>query len=169
MDIFMTGANGFVGLNIVNALIAAGHRVTAYVRAGSNISFLEPFGVRIVRGSLDDVAAVTAAMRGAQAVIHTAGNTSCNRRDLPALIAANVHGTQNVVTAAITNGVSRIVYTSTTSTIGAPAGAQPADETTPLRGFRARSPYAITKQRAEEIVRSAPERTISSARCLVIA
>jgi dihydroflavonol-4-reductase len=166
MDVFMTGANGFVGLNIVTALVAVGHRVTAYVRAGSNTSFLEPFGVHIVRGSLDDVAAVTAAMRGAQVVIHTAGNTSCNRRDLPALMAANVHGTQNVVDAAIANGVPRIVYTSTTSTIGATAGGdQPADETTPLRGFRARSPYAITKQRAEEIVLSAPPRGVD---CIIL-
>lgn len=166
MEVFMTGANGFVGLNIVGALVEAGHRVTAYLRASSNISFLEPFGVRIVRGPLDDAAAVTAAMRGAQAVIHTAGNTSCNRRDMPALVAANVHGTQNVVDAAIANRVSRIVYTSTTLTIGATSGAsQPSDETTPLRGFRARSPYAITKRRAEEIVLSAPGRGVE---CVIL-
>jgi dihydroflavonol-4-reductase len=164
MNVFMTGANGFVGLNIVNALVAAGHRVTAYVRAGSNISHLEPFGVQIVRGSLDDVASVTASMRGAEAVIHTAGNTSCNWRDMPALTAANVQGTQNVVDAAITNGVSRIVYTSTTSTTGTVAG-RPADETTPLRGFRSRSPYGITKRRAEEIVLSAMGRGVE---CIIL-
>jgi dihydroflavonol-4-reductase len=163
---FMTGANGFVGLNIVGALVAAGHRVTAYVRAGAKTSFLEPFGVQIVRGSLNDLAAVTAAMRGAQAVIHTAGNTSCNKRDMPALIAANVDGTKSVVGAAIANGVSRIVYTSTTSTIGATSGAgQPAVETTPLRGFRARSPYAITKRQAEELVLSA---TRSGVECVIL-
>src|SRR5258706_16358075 len=105
-------------LTIAGALAAGGHRVTAYVRAGSNTSFLEPFGVRIVRGPLDDAAAVTAAMRGADAVIHTAGNTSCNRRDLLALLATNVQGTQNVVDAAGANRVPRIVYPSTTSTIG---------------------------------------------------
>jgi dihydroflavonol-4-reductase len=162
MNVFITGANGFVGLNIVSALVGAGHRVTACVRAASNTTFLEPFGVRIVRCSLDDPAALTAAMRGAQAVIHTAGNTSCNRRDLPALIAANVHGTRNVVDAAVASGVSRIVYTSTTSTIGATADAWPADETTPLRGFRARSPYAITKRGAEEIVLAARERGVDA-------
>lgn len=162
----MTGANGFVGLNVVSALVEAGHRVTAYVRAGSNTKFLEPFGVNVVRGSLDDAAAVTAAMRGAQAVIHTAGNTSANHRDMPALIAANVNGTQSVVDAAVTNRLSRIVYTSTTSTIGATNDAsKPADETTPLRGFRSRSPYAITKQRAEEIVQSARGRGVE---CIIL-
>ena len=164
MNIFMTGANGFVGLNIVAALVAARHHVTAYVRASSNTAYLEPFGVRIVRGSLDNVGAVTAAMRGAQAVIHTAGNTSCNWRDRPALIEANVHGTQNVVDAAVANAVSRIVYTSTTSTIGAD-GDRPADETTPLCGFRARSPYAITKQRAEQIILAAARRGVE---CIIL-
>ena len=166
MKVFITGANGFVGLNIVAALVARRHDVTAYVRDGSNTAFLEPFGVRIVRGSLDDTVAVEAAMCGAQAVIHTAGNTSCNQRDLPALIAANVRGTQSVVDAAVFNGVARIVYTSTTSTIGTnsgPVGAlRPADENTPLDGFRARSPYALTKQRAEQIVLSAVQRGVES-------
>ena len=163
MHVFMTGANGFVGLNIVSALVAAGHRVTACARAGSNTSFLEPFGVRIVRGPLNSAAALAAVMDGAQAVIHTAGNTSCNRRDLPALLEANVQMTRSVVDAAVATGVSRIVYTSTTSTIGATAGAdRPADETTPLAGFRARSPYAITKRRAEEIVLSAQQHGVDA-------
>lgn len=156
MHVFMTGANGFVGLNIVSALVEAGHSVTAYVRAGSNVKYLEPFGVDIVRGELTDAAAVAKAMSGAKAVIHTAGNTSCNRRDWPLLEEANVHGTQTVVRAAIANRVSRIVYTSTTSTVGAVEGeGHLANEDTRLTGFRARSPYAISKQMAEEALQDA--------------
>lgn len=153
MRVFMTGANGFVGLNVVSALAASGHSVTAMVRPKANTSYLEPFGVRIVRGELDDRETLSAAMEGADAVIHTAGNTSCNRKDLPALEAVNVRGTQNVVDAAIALGVRRLVYTSTTSTIGAHHGADRlADENTPLVGYRAKSPYGITKTRAERIV-----------------
>lgn len=153
MDVFMTGANGFVGLNIVAALAAAGHRVTALVRPGSNVSYLSAFPVRIVRGELSDRALVTEAMRGAQALIHTAGNTSCDKRDWALLEAVNVRGTRNVVEAAIANGVKRIVYTSTTSTIGATRGASHlANESMALTGFRARSPYGISKQMAEAIV-----------------
>jgi dihydroflavonol-4-reductase len=166
MDVFMTGANGFVGLNVVSALKAAGHRVTAFVRPGSNVSFLEPFGIRIVRGELGDAASLVAAMEGASAVIHTAGNTSCYMRDLPALLQVNVRGTQNVVNAAIANKVFRIVYTSTTSTIGAfDSATRSADEKTPLDGFRARSPYAITKRMAEETVIAAQERGVE---CVIL-
>jgi dihydroflavonol-4-reductase len=162
MNVFMTGANGFVGLNIVSALADAGHRVTAYVRPDARTDHLEPFGVSIVRGAPDDDAALRAAMQGARAVIHTAGNTSCQRRDLPLLVAANVELTRRVVDAAADSGAERIVYTSTTSTIGADASGQPANESTPLRGFRARSPYAQTKLQAERIVLDAQARGIEA-------
>ena len=156
MEVFMTGANGFVGLNVVSALKEAGHSVVAMVRPKANVAFLEPMGVRIVHGELDDLDGLSAAMRGADAVIHTAGNTSCNPRDLPALEAVNVQGTRNVVEAARRNGVKRLVYTSTTSTVGTLGDAgdpvRRADEGTPLTGYRAGSPYAITKGRAESIV-----------------
>lgn len=165
MNVFMTGANGFVGLNIVSALKAAGHRVTALVRPGSAVTYLEPFDVTIVRGSLGNPADVTAAMQGAEAVIHTAGSTSCYRRDLPMLNEVNVRGTQNVVAAALANRVRRIVYTSTTSTIGASNGKRPANEATPLSGFRARSPYAITKLLAEKAVLAAQARGVE---CVIL-
>ena len=109
----------------------------------------------------------TAAIRFASARISTAsaigsnasstrsstGNTSCKWSDLPALEAVNVRGTRNVVDAALERGVRRLVYTSTTSTVGAfdDAG-RTADESVPLTGYRARSPYAVTKQQAERIV-----------------
>ena len=163
MKVFITGGNGFVGLNVVAALVADGHEVTAIVRAGSNAKYLEPFGVRVVRGSLEDRGALIQAMRGAEAVIHTAGNTSCKWSDLPALEAVNVRGTRNVVDAALERGVRRLVYTSTTSTVGAfdDAG-RTADESVPLTGYRARSPYAVTKQQAERIVVEANARGLET-------
>lgn len=163
MDVFVTGGNGFVGLNVVSALVAAGHRVTAIVRPGSNTTYLEPFGTRIVRGGLHDADALAEAMDGADAVIHTAGNTSCDWRELAQLEAVNVVGTRNVVDAAIRVGARRLVYTSTTSTVGAHDDAsRTADESEPLTGYRARSPYAITKQRAERIVFAAQARGLEA-------
>lgn len=163
MKVFVTGGNGFVGLNIVSALVEAGHDVTAIVRAGSNTKYLEPFGTRIVRGELNDADTLAEAMRGAEAVIHTAGNTSCDWRDLPQLEAVNVIGTQHVVDAAIAVGARRLVFTSTTSTIGAYNDpTRRADESVPLVGFRARSPYGATKTKAEKIVAEAGARGLET-------
>ena len=153
MRVFMTGATGFVGLNIVRALLGAGHDVTSYQRPGARRQYLDRLPVRVVTGQLSDHAALCAALDGADAIIHTAGNTSCNWRDIEALEEANVDNTRAVLDAATVCGVRRLVYTSSTATIGSydPVPA-PADESVELRGFRARSPYARTKHRAESIL-----------------
>ncbi|WP_284209333.1 NAD-dependent epimerase/dehydratase family protein, partial [Chitiniphilus shinanonensis] len=156
MRVFLTGATGFVGLNIVQALLAAGHDVACLVRPQARRQYLERLPVALVPGRLDDAAGLAAALRGMDAVIHAAGDTSCLMRDLPRLTATNVEGTRAVLGAARRAGVRRLVYTSTTSTIGSTG--QPgmaADETMPLQPWRAASPYARTKLEAERLVRDA--------------
>jgi dihydroflavonol-4-reductase len=151
VKVFLTGATGFVGLNIVSALLAAGYEVHAYVRRSSRTTYLDRFPVHRHVGELSDPSALLEAMTGCRYVIHTAGNTSCDTRDMEALLATNVRSTENVIEAARCNGIKRIVFTSTTSTIGALDDPhQRHDETTPLTGFRSHSPYARTKQLAEQ-------------------
>ncbi|SLM64227.1 MULTISPECIES: NAD-dependent epimerase/dehydratase family protein [Dickeya] len=163
MKILITGANGFVGLNVVNALVAANHQVTAYVRASANVSFLEPLGVTLVRGELHDGPRLRAAMDGHEGVIHTAGNTSSKARDWPKLAAVNIDGTRAVIDTALACGVSRLVYTSTSSTIGAHNDpTAEATEATALSGFRAQNPYAKSKLQAEELVYRACDRGLSA-------
>lgn len=151
MKVLLTGATGFVGLNIVKALKAEGHDIHVYLRKTSNTQFLDAFDVTTHHGELNDNAALTNAMQGVEGVIHTAGNTSCYKRDHDTLHQVNVIGTRTIVDAAIKAGVKRLVYTSTTSTIGADNSAKDqANEQTPLKGFRAKSPYATTKMLAEQ-------------------
>lgn len=161
MRVSMTGASGFVGLNIVEALLAAGHEVTCYARPGARQRFLERMSVRIVTGTFADRVPLLDAMRGAEAVIHTAGNTSANWGDIVALREANIDSTAAVLESARACGVRRIVYTSTTSTIGC-SGLRDvaADESVPLTGWRSRSPYSQTKMAAEALLtqsRSGPD------------
>lgn len=156
MKVFLTGATGFVGLNILTALLEHGHEVHLYARASSNRQHIEQFNATIHEGELDDLPRLKSVMSGMDAVIHTAGNTSCFAREYDALYQANVVGTKNIVDAALASGIKRLVYTSTTSTIGASDDRQVrADENTGLHGFRAKSPYALTKGLAEqEILRA---------------
>ena len=153
MKVVVTGAAGFLGLNIVKALQEAGHEPVAYVRASTDRRFLDQQGVRHVLGELDDAVMLEHSMVGAEGVIHCAGNTSTSWRDIEQLKATNVEGTRHVVDAAVRAGVRRLVFTSTTSTIGArnDPGFQ-SDESCRLDGFRSRSPYAMTKSAAEDIV-----------------
>lgn len=159
MKVFLTGATGFVGLNITKALLEAGHEPHCYVRSSSNTSYLERFDVTLHLGELSDLEVATAAMAGCDAVIHCAGNTGTYPWEVPGLEAVNVRGTETMIEAALANNIHRFVYTSTSSTIGAGNTKERRwDEDTPLTGFRARNPYGISKIAAEKLVLDAMER-----------
>ncbi len=153
MRVLLTGATGFVGLNVVAELLAAGHAVRAYVRARSPATYLARFPAEIFRGALDDVPRLRRALDGVGAVVHCAGDTSCDRAHRARIWRTNVEGTRAVVAAAQAENVRRFVYTSTTSTVGAHSDpGRRWDERTPLEGFRAASPYGASKLEAERIV-----------------
>jgi dihydroflavonol-4-reductase len=154
----LTGSTGFVGLNTLSALLEQGHDVHLYVRSSSSRKYIEKFDVEIHEGELDDLAQLKSVMSGLDAVIHTAGDTSCFERDYDKLYQVNVIGTRNVVDAALSTGIKRLVYTSTTSTLGSSKGnSKIEDEKSKLRGFRAKSPYGRTKLLAEEEILRAHE------------
>jgi dihydroflavonol-4-reductase len=153
MRVLLTGSTGFVGLNVVAELLAAGHAVRAYVRPRSPAAYLARFPVEVFRGELDDVPRLRRALGGVEAVVHCAGDTSCDRAHRRRVWHTNVEGTRAVVAAAQAENVRRLVYTSTTSTVGAHDDPDRRwDEGTPLQGFRAASPYGSSKREAERIV-----------------
>ncbi len=161
--VFLTGGSGFVGLNVADALAGSGYDVQAYVRPTSSVKYLEQLPVRIIRGELGDQQTLLSAMEGCDYVVHAAGNTSCRRADFPLLWKSNVESTEQVIDAAIECKVKRLVYTSTISTIGARDDRNAiADESEPLMGFRARSPYARTKGEAEKRVIAALDRGLET-------
>lgn len=154
MRVFVTGGNGFVGLNVVSALQQAGHEIWCLVRENSNTAYLDTFEVNKVSGRLDDHTFLRSITDQVDAVIHTAGITGCKKSELPMLMEVNARGTENVCLAAFESRVTKLVYTSTTSTIGCKNDPnQKANETTPLTGFRANNPYGISKIAAEDHIK----------------
>ena len=141
----VTGANGFVGARTCALLAATGAGVVAVVRREGTAPTGGSIEERAV-GSLDDVAALTAALDGCDVVVHTVAIAG---DDLEAARAVNVGGTRAVVQAARAAGLDRLVHVSTTSVL-APEG-ELVDETAPVVGDDA-APYAVTKREAEEVV-----------------
>ncbi|MBV8581192.1 MAG: NAD-dependent epimerase/dehydratase family protein [Candidatus Eremiobacteraeota bacterium] len=123
---FVTGGSGFVGANLVRALLAGGWRVRALVR-GDSPSLLG-LGVEIVRGDLF-IPHLADAMRGCDALFHVAAAYSLWRRDRDDVLRTNVDGTRAVLAAARAAGVPRTVHTSSVAAIGVRADGTPADET----------------------------------------
>src|SRR5947199_412496 len=74
MRVLVTGGSGFLGSYIVEQLARDGHEVVALVRRSSNLKFLSSLpNVTFAYGSVEDEAAVEAAVEGADAIIHSAG------------------------------------------------------------------------------------------------
>lgn len=79
MYVFITGATGWVGSTVVQELRDAGHYVTGLVRSEDRAAALASTGVRLVRGSLDDLSLLTETAARSDAVIHTAFNHDFSR------------------------------------------------------------------------------------------
>ncbi|MDJ1370777.1 NAD-dependent epimerase/dehydratase family protein [Gulosibacter molinativorax] len=142
MNILVTGASGLLGSSVARALRDEGHRVTTLQRRASGVA-----GVRDVRGSVTDAAAVAEAMAGQTGVIHLAAQVSM-AGDASGFERVNIGGTRNVLAAAQDAGVSRFVHISSPSVanagdslVGVPAG--------PANPEAARGEYARTKGHGE--------------------
>lgn len=152
---FVTGATGFLGLNLVDALLAEGWRVVALHRSASNVSRLRARGVSLAEGSLDDVGALERAIPvGCDAVFHVAGNVSMWSGHEAAQTRDNVDGTRNVAAAALAKSARRFIHTSTVAVWGRQAHV-PFDETATKNGATSRMNYARSKLRGEDEVRAA--------------
>ena len=122
---FVTGASGFVGANLVRALLERGWRVRALVRGAA--PSLDGLDVERVPGDLFS-ARLPDAMDGCDAVFHLAATYSLWRRDRDELFRVNVEGTRAVLAAARRAGVPRVVHTSSVAAIGVRGDGAPADE-----------------------------------------
>jgi len=74
MRIFVTGATGYVGGSVAAHLVSAGHSVAGLVRSPDKADALQRAGIEPVPGSLDDVAILAEACRGADAVVNAASS-----------------------------------------------------------------------------------------------
>jgi len=150
---FITGATGFVGLNLVEALLGHDWEVIAFHRATSDISGLQRFrNVETVVGDITDARSIKDAMpRNVDCVFHTAGNTSLWIRDQVEQIKVNARGSRNVARAALENGAKRLVHTSSIVAYGVHSGV--ISEDTPTRGSAVEITHIRSKAMAEREVR----------------
>ena len=129
MRVCVTGANGFIGANLVRALLKKGARVRALVRSTSNLRFLKGLDVEMAFGDLRDKISLKKAFQGCEVLYHTAALYAFWVKDPSCFYDINVQGTQNVLEMAGETGVSKIVYTSTVGTLRCPKNQEsPSDE-----------------------------------------
>jgi len=128
MKALVTGATGFVGSHLVEALQRAGHDVTALARSPAKAAPLEKLGIRVAQGDLGDDAGLARAAAGQDVVFHVAGLTAALSEN--EFYRVNRDGTAAVVAAAARGGVRRVVFFSSMAAAGpsAPGRALMGDE-----------------------------------------
>lgn len=154
MKVFVTGADGFIGSHLVEALRDRGDDVTGLALYNSFDSFGwmdEIDGIRKVRGDIRDAEQMRALTAGHDIVFHLAALISVpHSYDCPrAYLDTNVTGTLSVLMAARDAG-AKVVHTSTSEVYGT-AQYTPMDEKHPINP---QSPYAASKVAADALARS---------------
>ncbi|MDO8147734.1 GDP-mannose 4,6-dehydratase [Isoptericola sp. b515] len=159
MKVAVTGADGFIGSHLVEALVRAGADVVAMAQYNSvgSWGWLEDLpadvldGVEVRLGDLRDAGTTSSALAGASVVYHLGALIAVPYSfDAPrSYVETNVLGTQNVLEA-VRRESSRLVHTSTSEVYGS-ALSVPISEDHPLQ---AQSPYAATKIAADKLVES---------------
>jgi farnesol dehydrogenase len=151
MRIFITGATGFLGHEVLRALHARRHDLTALVRVPEAAATL-PAGVQPVVGSVERPETYRAALASQDAVVHTAALVKMWARDRSEFDRVNVGGTERLVRAAADAKVPKVVYTSSFIALG-PSNGRPLREDEPRRTSEVHNDYERTKVKADEIAR----------------
>jgi len=156
----VTGAGGFIGSHLVDALVRSGAEVTAIVRYNSgarvgNLDFLDPevrAATTVAFGNIEDSDFIYQTLEGMDVVLHLGALIAIPYSyEAPrSYVRANIEGTLNVLQAGRRSAVGRIVHTSTSEVYGTALRA-PIDETHPLQG---QSPYSASKIAADKLAES---------------
>lgn len=150
MKALVTGATGFLGTHLVEALAARGHAVVALARNPSRVKARE--GVTPTAGDVLDAEALRRAAEGCEAVFHCAGVVSRDPDDGELLWRTHVLGTRHAVQAAKAAGARRLVLASTSGTVAISEDATQVsreDDPTPYALIE-RFPYYRSKLYAEQ-------------------
>jgi nucleoside-diphosphate-sugar epimerase len=151
MKVLVTGGGGFLGSAICCQLLARGDEVIAYQRSASEE--LEKLGIQIVRGSITDAELLNSALKGVDAVIHTAAKAGI-WGPYDDYFRPNVTGTENVISACRNNAIHKLVFTSSPSVTHADGDIEGGDESLPYAEHY-NSPYPATKALAEQMIMAA--------------
>jgi nucleoside-diphosphate-sugar epimerase len=147
LKILITGATGFVGRNLVEALSGEKHRLYALVRRTSKADFLRTNNVRLVYGDITEGKGLKETFSlGFDAVYHCSGLVEDTR--LERLMEVNVKGTENICRLALETKVPRLIYLSSVAVVSGNPDL-PLREDLPLK---AANNYGISKLEAEKKV-----------------
>jgi len=148
MSVFVTGASGHLGANLVRALLDKGEKVRVLIRCDSNNRALDGLDVERFEGDLRDKNSLIAAVKGCDFVYHLAAFVSIRDGDRKELYDVNVLGTRYLMQACRAEGVKKVVHCSSFGAVGNnPEGAS--NENWAVSPYEMTTDYEISKTFAE--------------------
>jgi nucleoside-diphosphate-sugar epimerase len=151
MKALVTGASGFTGSHLVQALEQRSVSVVGLVRKSSSLDRLADCQVQLVYGEITDRDALRVAMTGVDTVFHTAAYVELGLVNAAEMERVNVEGTRAVLDVAQELGVAKVVYCSTIGVYGDTQG-KVINETFSRTQTDFSSAYDMTKYQAQQIV-----------------
>jgi dihydroflavonol-4-reductase len=155
----VTGAAGYVGVNLVEALRSAGWSVRTFDLLP--LAGIEPHGIDHTVGDVRDPAAMRAAFEGADVVFHLAARITLSSVD-PEAWDVNVNGPSTAASAALDAGVARFVHCSSVHAFDLSLAHPRLDELSPRSVAPGRPVYDRSKAAGEEQVRKVIERGLDA-------
>ena len=157
-SVLVTGAGGFIGSHLAEALVRTGAKTRALVRYNSqgtngwlDHSELKS-EIEIIRGDVRETDSVQSALKGIEIVFHLAAliGIPYSYVSPASYVSTNIVGTLNILQESLRSGVTRVVHTSTSEVYGT-AQQIPITEDHPLQ---AQSPYSATKIGGDKLAES---------------
>lgn len=151
MKIFITGGTGYLGQELVKALLVRNHQISALVRSPKTASTLDPAVTRI-QGSIEDRSSFESSLKGHDVFVHIAALVKMWVRDRSLFDRINVQATEGAIQAAMVSGIPKFVYTSSFIALG-PSNGEALTEKDSRRTNRMNNDYERTKYLADQMVR----------------
>ncbi len=147
--VLVTGADGFLGNNIVRELLSRGYEIRAFIEPSRQPKTLEGLpDLTFFRGDLLNPEDVEQAMEGYPFVIHAAANTTVVPARSEIIRRVNLDGTRHIIAAAIKHKIERMVFIGTANTFGFGSKENPGYEGTPYNGGQYGLDYMDSKYEA---------------------
>jgi nucleoside-diphosphate-sugar epimerase len=108
VDVFVTGAGGYIGSAVTRTLLARGHRVRGLARSDAAEARVRAAGAAVVRGDLTDLRLLAAAAASGDAVVHTAADPGDDRVAIDAAAASAMTGAMTGGAFVSTTGAPRV-------------------------------------------------------------
>lgn len=152
MKVFVTGADGLLGNNMVRLLLERGFQVQVLIQNGRNPGYLEGLDIEVSYGDLLNFEELKQAMTGADVVINAAAVTDTWPNQGKLYWKVNVDGVRNVIKAVQESGVKRLIHVGTANSFGPGSLENPGNESTPFDGARYKLDYITSKYEAQKII-----------------